>query len=105
MNYFIIPGVNKYQLNVDSIFKAIEKITGINKEELTSKARHRPIVEGRYLFAYIIKKKTNLTLNQIGKLLNKDHCSIIFYNKQMDNYIKSDKHLLNMYNKIINLLW
>jgi len=29
MNYFIIPGVNKYQLNADSIFKAIEKITGI----------------------------------------------------------------------------
>ena len=105
MNYFIIPGVNKYQLNAYSIFKAIEKVTGISKDELTSKARHRPIVEGRYLFAYIIKKKTNLTLNQIGKLLNKDHCSIIFYNKQMDNYIKSDKHLINMYNKTFNLLW
>lgn len=105
MNYFILPGINKYQLNADSIFKAIEKVTGISKDELISKARHRPIVEGRYLFAYIIRRKTNLTLKEIGKMLNKDHCSIIFYNKQMENYINSDKHLINMYNKTINLLW
>jgi hypothetical protein len=36
--------------------------------------------------------------------MNKNHSSIIFYNKQMDWFIKSDENLINLYKKTINQL-
>ena len=105
MNYFSIPGILKVDINPDNVFKVIEKVTGINRDILCSAARQRPIVEARYIFAYIIRKKTNLSLVQIGNILNKNHCSIIFYNRQMDWFIKSDQNIINLYNKTASLLW
>ena len=104
MNYFTLPGILKVDINPENLFKAVEKVTGISKQVLCSAARQRPIVEARYIFAYIIKKKTNLSLVEIGNLMNKNHSSIIFYNKQMDWFIKSDENLINLYKKTINQL-
>ena len=104
MNYFSLPGILKVDINPANLFKAVEKVTGISKEVLCSPARQRPIVEARYIFAYIIRKKTNLSLLEIGNLLNKNHSSIIFYNKQMDWFIKSDENLINLYKKTLNHL-
>lgn len=105
MNYFSIPGILKVDINPENVFKAVEKVTGINKEVLKSPARQRPIVEARYIFAYIIRNKTTMQLQQIGDLINKGHSSIIFYNKKMDFFIQNDKHLINLYNKTAALLW
>lgn len=105
MNYFSIPGILKVDINPDNVFKAIEKVTGINRDILCSPARQRPIVEARYIFAYIVRKKTNLSLLEIGNILNKNHSSIIFYNRQMDWFIKSDQNIINLYNKTTSLLW
>jgi chromosomal replication initiator protein len=104
MNYFTFPGILKVDINPENLFNAIEKVTGISKEVLCSPARQRPIVEARYIFAYIIRKKTNLSLVEIGNLIKKNHCSIIFYNKQMDWFIKSDPNIINLYKKTLNQL-
>lgn len=104
-NYFVIPGVEKTNINYENVFRAVEKVTGITKEEICSKARHRPIVEARYIWAYIVRNKTNLTLKKMAEIINKDHCSIIFYMKQMSYFIESDPQIKKFYNKTILLLW
>jgi chromosomal replication initiation ATPase DnaA len=104
MNYFIIPGILKVNFQPDKLFIEIEKFTGITKDQIRGKCRKQEIVQARYLFAAIMRKNTNYTLQYIGSLINRDHSNLIFYLKKMDWFLKSEKDLANKYQSILNNL-
>ena len=53
------------------------KIFGISENNILGRSRKRPYVVARQIIAYILRKKYNLTLSRIGKLMNRDHSTIV----------------------------
>ena len=55
----------------------------IDELDLKSKCRKRELVYTRYvLYKYL--RKYNMTLNEIGKMFNRDHASVLFGLRQYD---------------------
>ena len=79
----------------------------IDVEMLTSKSRKRNVcVFPRCIVSKILREHTSHSLNEIGQLLNKDHCSIIHMIKTMDDALslKYKDSLVIAYEDIIEKL-
>jgi chromosomal replication initiator protein len=80
LSYFSIPGmisVSKLS-TTDPIFWAVSQYTGISRETIAGKERHRETVFARHLVCYFCRKRTNMSLKNIGlELGGRDHTTII----------------------------
>lgn len=79
------------------VINHIRKVTGINIVPVT---RKREVVDLRVIYAQILLKNSNLTTNETGKHIGKDHATIIHYRKQFNNLIAYPE-FRNLYNSII----
>lgn len=105
MNYWTLPGIDKQKsIQVDKLFELIHKHMQVSKEQLKSKTRLRDFVEARYIFAYIVKNQTNLSWRLIGEYINRDHSTTIYYVKQANWFLKTDKRLNKLYSQILSSL-
>ncbi len=62
---------------LDNMCQLISDFTGINKELITQKTRKREYVLARQIIYKILRQHYNLSLMQIGKMLHKDHSTVI----------------------------
>jgi len=77
--------------------KLKEIVSQVFGTDINIKTRKRNNVEARMIFARILREDGN-TFESIGKAINKDHSTIVYYVNQASNLIKqsielSDKHL------------
>ena len=56
-------------------------------EQLAQASRERKYVEPRHTICYYAKKYTGLSLAPIGEILNRDHTSVLYGQKAIDNLI------------------
>lgn len=73
-----------------------EKVFGT---KLHSKRRSRPEVDARFIFSLIMKER-GYGSTKLGRLLNKNHATIIHYWKNAEWYLKSDADLRRKYNQV-----
>ena len=59
----------------------------IDRETLKSSSRQRPIAEKRMLLSYFLRMKIKLTYEQIGDILDRNHCSIIYQVKKIEDLL------------------
>jgi chromosomal replication initiation ATPase DnaA len=64
---------------------------GIKAKDLVSPSRKRPIVEARSILAYLIRQNTGNSLSDIGKLIGRDHATVISAVKNVTNWCSTDK--------------
>jgi len=69
---------------------AVSKLD-IPLDKLKSSRRHRNLVEARQMFAHCLKENTNISLAEIGRYYNKDHATIIFSIKKVEELLTTDK--------------
>ena len=76
----------------------------ITKLELIKPTRKRENVDARKMVSKILRDK-NYTFSQIGKKLGrKDHSSIVYYCKNANNLIKTDKVFRTSYENILEII-
>ncbi len=75
---------------------------GININQNT---RKRPIVDGRFLFFAIARKSTKLSLDKIGKHLNKDHATALHGINMFKDVLILNKRYNALYNNYIHEKW
>ena len=75
----------------------------IERSVIESKSRKRLVVEKRMLLSYFLRVKINLNYEEIGVLLNKKHCSIMYHVNKIDDFLKVYPHLRRMYKKAHNI--
>lgn len=63
----------------------------ISKNLLVSNFNDREVVEPRHISMYCMNKYQGLTLQEIGKLFNRHHSTIISSNKKVQGFIDIDK--------------
>lgn len=106
INYFAIPGMFRQDITVpiEEIYESIYEVTGVNKTDLISKNRHRNIADTRKILIQMIRDKYNYTLSTIGKLINRDHATVIHSLKASEWLLEHDKLFRSRYDKINNII-
>lgn len=80
-------------VNPEIYFNLISEKLGVSKDLLKSKSRKREIVEARQLFFALLKRDSTYSLASIGKLLNRDHATVLHSLRAVRDL--NDKSFLN----------
>ena len=83
------------------IFAAVYRKYGIPKEELTGNRRTREIAQARHIAIYLIRKITEMSLPNIGKIFGRDHTTILSSCETVEKKLHSDAVLAMDINTMI----
>lgn len=72
-------------------------VNQIFEVDVMAKTRKREVVEARMVYSRILSDSNLMTLSRIAKSLNKNHATILHYNKNFKYFIKPDERLWEMY--------
>jgi chromosomal replication initiator protein len=86
----LLGGEEPVSVTVDKIFSAVYKKYGITKEDLVGKNRSREIAQARHISIYLIRKITEMSLPNIGKIFNRDHTTALASYETIEKRIKTD---------------
>ena len=101
----LLGGAEPVNVTVDKIFTAVYKKYGIKKEDIIGERRTKDIAQARHIAIYLIREITDMSFPGIGKILNRNHTTIISsidtvekkiisqqsFSMEMDELIKSIK--------------
>ena len=74
---------NATDITLESIINKVSSRTHIPIEQMKSTSRLREIVEARMFYSLLAKRLTTNSLSKIGKLINRDHATILHGIKQV----------------------
>ncbi|MBO5702176.1 MAG: chromosomal replication initiator protein DnaA [Clostridia bacterium] len=86
----LLGGEEPVSVTVDKIFSAVYKKYGITKEDLIGKNRSREIAQARHVAIYLIRKITEMSLPNIGKIFNRDHTTALASFETIEKRVKTD---------------
>ena len=72
-------------LNPNSVIYIAEKILGL---DLLSNSRKEEYIEGRAIVYYILRHKLGMTYQQIAKVFNKNHATVLHALKEWPYMVK-----------------
>lgn len=82
---------------------SIEQEFGVTIEELQSKDRTRFISQCRALYTNFAHQLVGcLTMKELGALVNRSHCNIIWQIKKQPDWLVFDKEYKSMYERLQN---
>ena len=73
----LLGGAEPVNVTVDKIFTAVYKKYGIKKEDILGERRTKDIAQARHIAIYLIRQITDMSFPGIGKILNRNHTTII----------------------------
>jgi chromosomal replication initiator protein len=101
---YVIVGMNNYY-SVDIIISKICKYYDVEFAQLLKKNRKQTFVKPRQMICYFLRKKTNLTLKEIGYVFKQDHTTAMHNINLIEDFITiNDEITLNTI-KVINELF
>jgi chromosomal replication initiator protein len=74
---------------------------GIPEEDIKSSKRSKDIAMARHITVYLIRKLVDMPLASIGKLLNRDHTTIMSSVENIEKQIKTSPAFENTINEMI----
>ena len=94
------PGNIPNDAMVEKILLQVSKKYGVSVDDIKSKKKTDSIAGARHISIYIIRKLTDLSLKEIGKIFGRDHSTIISSINKIDLNIRTVKN----YEGELNLL-
>jgi chromosomal replication initiator protein len=86
----LLGGAEPVSVTVDKIFTMVHKKYGIPKEDIIGSRRTKEIAFARHVTSYLIRNITEMSLPNIGKLLGRDHSTIISSINTIEKKLRSD---------------
>ncbi len=100
-----VLAVQQKMISIENIQKIIADYYNIKTSDLLSNRRSRSISQPRQMAMYLCKKLTNHSLPDIGKAFGgKDHTTVIYACKKMDERLLTDATVIDDYKKLNRLL-
>lgn len=78
-------------VNPLDVLEVVAKETSVTVEDIISKTRVQNIAEARQLFCHVIRERYGIPFAKIGKLINRDHATILHSIKAHKNRHDVDK--------------
>ena len=73
----LLGGAEPVTVTVDKIFAAVYKKYDIKKEDIVSSKRTKEIANARHVTVYVIRSVTDMSLPNIGKIIDRDHSTVL----------------------------
>ncbi len=73
----LLGGAEPVTVTVDKIFTAIYKKYNIKREDIVGPKRTKDIAIARHITVYIIRSVTDMSLPNIGKIIGRDHSTVM----------------------------
>jgi chromosomal replication initiator protein len=86
----VAPGPSGRGATPLAILTAVARYFGIKADDLKGKARHKQIVGPRQVAMYLLREDGHLSTPEVGRLLNRDHTTVLHGLKQIANDIARD---------------
>ena len=102
--------MNRYKLEHtkerdDQVIHEICSRYNVKWTSILSKSRKTVIIDPRRLYCGILRNVFGLTFHQIGKILNKNHATIVHNTKIHDNFVRILKSYKNNYEEIESMFY
>ena len=85
---------------IEVLLSVIDGKLGITYEQMRSASRLREIVFARRVLCVIARRHWDMTYEVIGRLINKDHSSVIYYIKKHDHEYEKYPDYSRMYKTV-----
>ncbi len=92
-------------VNTDEILNIISEEQSISVDSIISRVRHREVVGGRQLFCYIMREKFGFSYTKIGRLIERNHATIMHSNKSHKDNYQCDREYRNMCDRVLNRVY
>ena len=86
------------------VMRAICQIYNITPDDIYSKNRTQHILYARHTFNYICRRTLRMSLESIGRIINRDHSTIIHSVRQTQDLIEYDRNFAKTYQQAHGLL-
>ncbi len=90
----IYPNKSK-EVTPNVIINIVSEHFGVKPEDITSKKRNSEFVQPRQVTMYLCRELTDISLNNLGKLLGKDHSTIMHGIKKVTADLENNEELRN----------
>ena len=100
----IISASGPVKINADRIISKVSQKYCVSKEDIYSKKRASNISQARHICVYLLRKLSDMSYKQIGKLFAKDHSTIMHSFGTIETEIQSNTQLEIEINELINEL-
>tara|TARA_R110002124_G_scaffold111950_2_gene265921 strand:- start:1477 stop:1938 length:462 start_codon:yes stop_codon:yes gene_type:complete len=102
--------MNRYKLELtqerdEQIIREICSRYNVEWTSILSKNRKRVIIDARRLYCGLLRSVFGLTFHQIGKILNKNHATIVHNVKIHDNFVRILKSYKRNYEEIESMFY
>lgn len=61
------------------------------KLDITTHTRKRPYIEARAIYYKLLRDNTHYSLTEIGKTMNKDHATVLYFTRKAKDWLLFDK--------------
>ncbi|MCM1285425.1 MAG: chromosomal replication initiator protein DnaA [Acetobacter sp.] len=89
-------------ITIQKIVEEVSRTTGVTTEDIYSKRQKSNISHARQITFYVIRKVTNMSLEEIGEEFNKHHSTVMYSISQIEEEIKQNSKLSRQINDMIN---
>jgi chromosomal replication initiator protein len=86
----VAPGPSGRGATPNAILLAVARYYGVKADDLKARSRHKQIVEPRQIAMYLLREDAHLSTPEVGRLLNRDHTTVLHGIKQVANDIARD---------------
>ena len=94
----------KQGVKVRDIVVTTGQFTGITPDQILSERREPTWVEARHIVCFLSVQLTGYSYPKIGHILSRDHTTIIYGNKKIQEKIKTDPELRDLVGRIVDYL-
>jgi chromosomal replication initiator protein len=86
----VAPGPSGRGATPNAILQAVGRFYGIKIDDLKGKSRHKQVVAPRHIAMYLLREDGHLSTPEVGRLLNRDHTTVLHGIKQVASDIARD---------------
>jgi chromosomal replication initiator protein len=86
---------------IEKIFAIVSRRYSVSEEDIRSKKRNDNIAKARHICMYMIRRLTQLSLADIGKIFSRDHTTVISSIKYVEGQIEMPSGIENEINDLI----
>ena len=72
-----LGGAEPTSVTIEKIFSAVYRKYNIKKEDIIGARRTKEVAAARHITVYLIHTITEMSLNNIGKIINRDHSTVL----------------------------
>jgi chromosomal replication initiator protein len=92
-NYYVAPGIDLIAPRHINLLSVVAKYHHVSLDALKVKSRLEQHIRPRQIAMWILRKKTRMSLKEIGQMFNQSHCTVVYTIKVIDNEIETNSNI------------